>query len=258
MEHHWKHLPDNWYEYEGFVYQITNTQTNQKYIGRKYFYSKKGTKIVKESDWRWYTSSSKKVNALIQTLGKEQFLFEILSVHRTRQLTNYAEVEAQIMAKVLTATLLNGEEEYYNDNIMSRYFRPKDFGTPEHAARCKEISVALKAGFSSGRITHPMLGKVHPNKGKKLPQTGHKKNIGYKHTEASKKKMAATRSAKPKKEYTRVCKQCLKEEKVDYTKRKTLFCSETCRQLAHSIKMKDKYKAGLSHLPLGRPKKDKV
>jgi len=53
-------------EYQGFVYCITFTDNNKKYIGKKFFYSTK-SKIVKgkkkkiklESDWKDYYSSSK-------------------------------------------------------------------------------------------------------------------------------------------------------------------------------------------------------
>jgi len=150
LEHHWLNLPDDWNTYEGFIYEIKNKKTNQKYIGRKYFWVQKKTRLVGESKWRFYTSSSKKVNMLIQEQGKDTFEFTILSVHRTRAATNYAEVEAQIMAKVLTATLQNGEPEYYNDNIMSHYFRQKDFGTPEYYQRCQNLSIALKRAYANG------------------------------------------------------------------------------------------------------------
>ena len=55
-------------EYVGFVYIITNLETNMKYVGKKLFTSKrtlpplKGKtrkrKVVKESDWMEYYGSS--------------------------------------------------------------------------------------------------------------------------------------------------------------------------------------------------------
>lgn len=244
---HWEGLPENWYEYEGFVYCITNKQTNQKYIGRKYFFVKKKTKIVRESDWREYTSSSKKVNAIILENGKDIFSFQILSLHRNRQETNYAEVEEQIKANVLRAVLDdNITEAYYNDNIMSKYFRPRDFGTPEYYLKCQNISVALKQAYKNGTIIHPLLGEAHPNKGKSLPQTGHNKNIGYKHTEESKKKMSKPKNV-PHKEFTLVCCICGKEEVVGYRQKNRQYCSDPCKQKGHSIRMKERFKAGLSN-----------
>ena len=46
----------------GFVYCITNTKTNRRYIGRKYFWSfrkppGKKRKVKQESDWKKYYGS---------------------------------------------------------------------------------------------------------------------------------------------------------------------------------------------------------
>lgn len=175
IQTNWENLPNNWFEYEGFVYCITNLKTQQKYIGRKYFWVRRKNKISAESDWRTYKSSSYNLLVDIDNLGIEFFKFEILSVQRTIGETNQVEVEEQFKRNVLKSVLEDGTPEYYNDNIMSRYFRPKDFGTPEHDVKCSNISKALKDAYSSGKIIHPLLGKEHPSKGKKLPQTGKNK-----------------------------------------------------------------------------------
>jgi len=72
----------------GFIYEITNTVTGKKYIGKKQCKSKlkrkplKGKKNkrieIKESDWKTYTSSSTELNADIEKYGKDKFLFKIL------------------------------------------------------------------------------------------------------------------------------------------------------------------------------------
>jgi hypothetical protein len=161
----WTNVPDDWDQYEGFVYLITNTITQQKYIGRKYFWTKQKTKIVGESDWRKYKSSSSYVKEEIQKYGEDVFKFEIISVHRSRQETNYAEVKEQFARNVLEAILPNGLEEYYNHNILSRYFKPKEFGTPEYEQKCQNISASLRAAYASGRIKHGLKDKVHPKSG---------------------------------------------------------------------------------------------
>jgi len=80
-------------DYYGFVYQITDTFNNKKYIGRKYFWSlrkdSKRKKIKKESDWKDYYSSSKVINSLINQFGEHRFKREILSLHKTKGETNY-------------------------------------------------------------------------------------------------------------------------------------------------------------------------
>ena len=113
----------------GFVYLITNSVTGKKYIGRKYFYStnrikqknKKNRKVVrKESNWKDYYGSSKTLLADIELHGKDNFRRDILSLHEGRGDVNYHELKEQIVNNVLES------DNYYNDNINSRYFRKKN------------------------------------------------------------------------------------------------------------------------------------
>jgi len=126
-------IPENTY---AFVYEITNTISGQKYIGKKFFYSKKTLPplkgktrkrhVVKESDWKKYTSSSKPVNADIKELGIENFTFKILSLHPNKTEANYAELRFHILLDVLDATDLNGNRLYYNLNIDRIYYPSVD------------------------------------------------------------------------------------------------------------------------------------
>ena len=77
----------------GFVYLITNLKSNQMYIGRKYFESKRRKKVKgkkrrtitrTETDWATYTGSSKTLNKDIAKTGKDKFKFEILVLGETR------------------------------------------------------------------------------------------------------------------------------------------------------------------------------
>ena len=130
----WTGLPDNFKieEYEGFVYLIVNTLTDKKYIGRKYFWSITKKKVAgqkrrkvskKESDWKYYKSSSKDLKKDIKEFGVENFTFKILSLQKTRGMTNYTETKEQFTRDVLYSLLPDGEYEYYNSNILSRYYR---------------------------------------------------------------------------------------------------------------------------------------
>jgi hypothetical protein len=179
----WQNLPDDDViaESAGFVYLVTNLANNRKYVGRKYFWrelnkrvagKKRRQKVKLESEWRSYKSSSKELLSDIELYGEENFRFEILSVHKTRGEVNYAEVREQFIRDVLQS------DEYYNSNILSRYFKPKEKGTEEYEKKCQNISAALKEGYQSGKIVHGLKGKPHPNRGKSIPQTGHKKNLG--------------------------------------------------------------------------------
>ena len=120
--------------YYGFVYLITNLITGQKYVGRKYFTRRNRKKqpnstrkkvVVSQSDWKDYWGSSKILHADIEKYGKENFKREILSLHEQRRDVNYQELVEQVERKVLEKTLENGLPEYYNENIMLRFYRKK-------------------------------------------------------------------------------------------------------------------------------------
>lgn len=130
----WEGAPVNIEPYFGFVYLITNKTNDRKYIGRKYFFKRrrvavKGKKrkklTVTESDWKTYTGSCDELNLDIKKLGHKNFTFKIISCHKTRAEVNYTEVKEQFIRDVLNAKLDKHTHEYYNTNILSRYFRGK-------------------------------------------------------------------------------------------------------------------------------------
>ena len=114
----------------GFVYLITNTTTNRKYVGKKLakfsrttyktVKKKDGTKKKKrirnkiDSDWQEYFGSSIELNKDVESLGKDNFTREILFFCRSKAECSYIEAREQFARKVLEST------EYYNNNIMCR------------------------------------------------------------------------------------------------------------------------------------------
>lgn len=118
--------PDEWI---GFIYLLKDTITGRYYIGKKLFHSttrKKvknrvnRKKVVKESNWRSYTSSSKEINAIIEVDGKDRFTFEIISLHESKGSLAYAEVHAIItQGALLEASNKDGVRKFYNGNISS-------------------------------------------------------------------------------------------------------------------------------------------
>ena len=114
-------------EYVGFVYIITNLETNMKYVGKKLFVSKrtlpplKGKKrkrkVVKESDWMEYYGSSEEVKSLVEEMGGDLFKREILHLCNNRGEMSYLEAKEQFDREVLL------DDGYYNGIINCKIHR---------------------------------------------------------------------------------------------------------------------------------------
>jgi Putative endonuclease segE, GIY-YIG domain len=123
---------DEWF---GFIYRITELDTNRLYLGKKQFSKyrrkkikgrKNRKKIVSSSDWEVYTGSSVELNAQIALKGKHNYRFEIVSLHKTRGSLHYAEVRAQITEDVLRVRFDDGTRKYYNKIINATKFFPPE------------------------------------------------------------------------------------------------------------------------------------
>ena len=116
--------------YYGFVYEIKNNLNGKRYIGRKYFTSSK-TRQVKgkkkrsrvENDWREYWGSSYYLQDDIEKYGQENFTRKIIRLCKTRGECNYWEAKLQFENNVLQAKLDNGENAFYNENILVKFTR---------------------------------------------------------------------------------------------------------------------------------------
>ena len=119
-------------DYFGFVYRISCSKTNRRYVGRKYFWSfrtpkGKSRKVKSESDWKKYYGSCPELKEDVDKYGKEFFNREIISLHKTKGKCNFEETRQLFLNNVLTEALDSGEPAYYNSNILGRYMR-KDYG----------------------------------------------------------------------------------------------------------------------------------
>lgn len=135
---HWEGLPNNLdlNQYKGFVYMITNTKTQKKYIGKKFFWHTKRIKVkgrknrkkqIKESDWRYYKSSSSDLKNDIKYLGIKNFKFEVLILCKTEKELTFEETRQLFINNVLSSKLPENKEfEFYNDNILGKFFRKDD------------------------------------------------------------------------------------------------------------------------------------
>ena len=105
-------------EYQGFVYLITELDTDKKYIGKKFFWKPKTlpkTKTRKrrvrtrvESDWRSYYGSSKEVQQIVEDKGSDNFKREILRLCKTKGECSYYEAKLQFEYDVLL------RDDFYN------------------------------------------------------------------------------------------------------------------------------------------------
>jgi hypothetical protein len=114
----------------GFVYIITNTTNQRKYIGKKLAkFSKTTYRVVKQkngtkkkkkikskidSDWREYYGSSPELTRDIQATGAENFRREILFYCTSKAECSYIEAREQFARRVLES------DDYYNGHIQVR------------------------------------------------------------------------------------------------------------------------------------------
>ncbi len=111
----------------GFVYCVTFNDVNKKYIGKKSLFHKKtlpplkGKKRkrveYKESDWKTYFGSSLEGRQIINDFGSDNSDREILYLCYSKKEMTYLETKMQFELNCLE------NEEYINDNIMSRFFK---------------------------------------------------------------------------------------------------------------------------------------
>ena len=111
----------------GFVYCITNLETDKKYVGKKNFYKVivrkplKGQKRKRreqvESDWREYNSSSEHLQKDIELLGLDAFKFEIITPCDSKGNLSYEELKYQVTNDVLF------RDDFYNSIIQCRIHR---------------------------------------------------------------------------------------------------------------------------------------
>lgn len=115
----------------GFIYLITNTLTNKKYIGKKQMTTILKRKPLKgkknkrheviSTDWKTYTSSCNELNNDIDKHGMENFKFEIIRFCNSKSELAYFEAKEQFDREVLL------KEEYYNGIINIRLGKIKNF-----------------------------------------------------------------------------------------------------------------------------------
>jgi hypothetical protein len=108
-------------QWQGFVYMITERSSRKKYIGKKFFWSRrrlpplKGKTrkriVIKESDWKTYYGSSEDLKTLVEKTGDDNYYREILKLCKTKGECSYYEAKEQFERDVLL------RDDYYNEFI---------------------------------------------------------------------------------------------------------------------------------------------
>lgn len=119
-------FPDNTF---GFVYMVTDQQTNDRYIGKKVLYfnrtlpplkgQKRKRKKIVESDWKNYYGSHLKIKNLIKEGKEDRFKREILKICFSKKELTYYETKFLFIYEVLE----NGNSNFLNDNILGKFFK---------------------------------------------------------------------------------------------------------------------------------------
>jgi hypothetical protein len=178
---------DEWF---GFIYKITELDTGREYIGKKQFFNttrkivkgkKNRKKVISESNWKVYTGSSEHLNSQISIKGKENYKFEILSLHDSKGSLHYAEVEYQITHNVLRELLDDGiTKKYFNRAVAGVKFIPPVESVDE--TRIAISKILTGDNYTIAKMTvadyekwldenlrgehNPMFGKIPHNKNK--------------------------------------------------------------------------------------------
>ena len=125
----------------GFIYITTHKPSGVSYIGKKSLYHnvkrkltkkeladqtgrgrKPTTQVVqKESDWKTYYGSAKPILEILKDGKHDEFTRKILQIVNNKKLLTYYECKY-----LFTYGVLEHSVEYFNDNILGKFFR-KDF-----------------------------------------------------------------------------------------------------------------------------------
>ena len=172
-------------EFVGFVYLITNTTNDRKYVGKKTFWFKRkdkktGRRKTRESDWRKYYGSCDELTADVKKLGIDKFRRDILYLCKHKKSMSYYETYEQFNRNVLMT------DDYYNTNIEGRFFVSERAGIYEVVLRNdkwredKRKQMIGDKNVSKRPDVRKKLSTMH--KGEGNPRYGQKNT--KKHTEA--------------------------------------------------------------------------
>jgi hypothetical protein len=114
-------------EYIGFIYVIRDIEAKRLYLGKKQYRSMGKETKGKESNWRWYISSSNELVQRVKTNGKHKFEFIAIEQYKTKATLSYAETwtlitqEAPMAGSVWVNHLVNKVSWVVKEPITQRH-----------------------------------------------------------------------------------------------------------------------------------------
>lgn len=132
----------------GFIYLIHDTINDRMYIGKKHYL--KGGKLHKgeSSDWKSYCSSSKEIQAVVDAIGKDGFLFYVLEEYRLRGSLGFAETWSLMHVEALAH-----RDKWYNGLVNKVSWTVKESVTQKHKDRLATIVAGNGSTLSKWEAT---------------------------------------------------------------------------------------------------------
>jgi hypothetical protein len=87
----WDEEPLGAKNYTGFIYVIEDVTNAKLYLGKKQYVGAGVLNKGKDSNWRWYISSSKELSESVKVNGKDKFRFIAIEQYKSKGALSYAE-----------------------------------------------------------------------------------------------------------------------------------------------------------------------
>lgn len=136
-------LPNGHWDFEGdmrlrkvvgFIYVIKDLATGKLYLGKKSYVGAGKLNRGRESNWKWYISSSKALSASIKENGKDNFVFYCIEEYEFKGSLSFAETWSLCHVEALT-----NRDKWYNGLIGKVSWTVKEKVTDRHKRRLQQV-----------------------------------------------------------------------------------------------------------------------
>lgn len=128
----------------GFIYLIHDLEADKMYIGQKLFVGTGKLNRHKESDWKYYISSSEELSTLIRVNGRERFKFYVLEEYRYKSSLTFAETWSLMRVEAPA-----NHKKWYNARVERLTHPVRECITERHKRRLDMITSGRGAELES-------------------------------------------------------------------------------------------------------------